>query len=745
MAIRMQGTWTVSVKSKSASYSQRFIIEGADSGNGTFEGNVGIAVLASGPDWTVRVEHNPGDGWRESDDRITYPVHANFQYSFDIQTNDTGSDSDFNDLVLTCSMPATATDFLVYGQVKSYRGRCIVNPCFPYYVVIDSFAHLEAALEHAAIRDAIKKYYPDRLKPQPPFPPEPPELFRPLVLPLRDDLPMPVKEELSINVKAVDMETGVKGKKKSETRLVSSSVVSRVASSYESAKGVSKAIADSVIDRVGIGSLLDRIKPFCQTEVLAGVVLRFQEYDRTAAELAGGAYTGAGLREDLGIAITDRRGNYIFRFSRTLAEFFEEAELDTAAGENTVTQSAPDIIAQLIDVMAPGTILWESAPYFNIPTLKRINICVPEIDLHQSKCVEGQLVQALGNIFIGPAPVGPVPPGEPAGYGERVGFNNSLGVDGRITSRNSTGPQNRCAAWFGRVDLFACLLDHPSVSHYTIRYRQFGSGSTWTPFSHVLRHPLIAKAGLPGYDGEVIGPHLVNLHVDGGPPVQVPAYLNIENDTSFVSTHRDRRAQIQTWALSVPTPGPVQFWIEGYDGGGNQVAGAEDSFTLFIDNTIPFLDVDDEVTMLGTTLGNCAKFILPAGQEGAPLTVSFKADQSQGFLNSYKLYMNKGATGNFNVTPPPPETPPYRFCDYAHTDDLVCNQLRGTFDDVTADPTTGYVSIDLEPASGRWLEVGQNFCAFSISLTASMRVTNGYGGRSPRYATPVLIGIEAAP
>lgn len=746
MAIRMQGTWTVSVKSKSAAYSQRFIIEGADRGDGTYAGEIATPpVLVTGADWIVRVEHNPGSGWQDSDDQITFPVHSSFQYRFNIETNDSGADTDFNDLVLTCSMPATATDFLIYGSVSSYRGRCIFNPCFPRYVVIDSLPTLQAARRYPAIEEMIKKYYPEQLRPQPPNPPDPPPLFKPMILPLKDETRIPPKENLSIQLKTVEMQRAAKGKGKSKTQatLVASSVESRPAISAEKVSMAANTVASSVIDHVRIGSLVDRLKLFCRSDALEGVVLRFQEYDRTAAELAGGAYSGAGLREDLGVAVSDSRGNYIFRFSRSIAEFIEESELDTGAGESTVTQSTPDIIVQLIDVMAPGTVLWESAPYFNVPTLRRINICIPEVDLHLSKCVSGQVVQALGNIFIGPAPAGPPPVGEPVGYGPRVGFNNALGVDGRITSRNTTGPQNRCAAWFSKVDLFACFLDHPSVTHYTIRYRQFGSGNAWTPFSQELRHPLIAKAGLSGYDGELIGPHYVNLHVDGGPKSQVSAYLDIEDNSLYVSTHRDRRAQIKTWALSLPIPGPIQFWIEGYNGSGNRVAGAEDSFTLFIDNTVPFLDIDDNVSMLATTLGNCAKFNLPDEQPGAPLTVSFKADQAQGFLDSYELYMYKGATGSFNVTPPLPAGPPFRLRSYVHGDDLACDQLRGTFDDVTADLITGYVNIDLAPASGHWLEADQNFCAFSIKLTARMRVTNGYSGRSPNYATPVLIGIEA--
>jgi hypothetical protein len=79
------------------------------------------------------------------------------------------------------------------------------------------------------------------------------------------------------------------------------------------------------------------------------------------------------------------------------------------------------------------------------------------------------------------------------------------------------------------------------VTHYTIRYRSFRSGG-WTFFSQEVRHPLIAKAGLPGYNGELIGPNNVSLWVDGGGPFFVPAYLNMEPDSSCVSAHRNRRA-----------------------------------------------------------------------------------------------------------------------------------------------------------------------------------------------------------
>lgn len=728
MAISMQGAWTVSVQSKNASFPQRFLIEGASSGNGTYSGDTSTpAVAVDGVSWSIRIQHDPGDGWIDSDDQLTTPSLSGGQYRFSIQSNDSGGDEDFNDLVLRCETPATATDFLLYGNVRTYRGRCIFNPCFPRFVVVDSVLGLQEALKHPALRDRIKKLYPERLKPQPPVPPDPPP-FKPIVFSIDHDTPLPPKQEL---VTRVAKPEPVGKKKVSDQPAVIRSFETR-------ASGSSATLADNV----GIASLIDRIRLFCTTEPAAGVVLRFQEYDRTAAELAGGAYTGEGDRENLGVTVTDRNGNYVFRFTRTLAEFFDEADVDTAPGETEVVQSAPDVIVQLIDVMASGGVLYETAPYFNVPNFKRINICIPESRLNPSKCVKGQIIQAVGRIFIGPPQAGFIPIGQPKGYGARVGFNNSLGVTGRITARNTTGPQTRCAAWAGTLDLFACFLDHPDVERYTIRYRPHASGA-WTFFSQELRHPEVAKVGVPGYSGTLIGASPASLHVDGGPAVLVPSYENIESNPLYVSTHRDRRAQIRSWLLSVPTPGSVQFRIEGYNGAGARVAGAEDSITLYIDNSAPFLDVDEEVTMGSATLGNCAKFKLPAGQPGAPLTVKFKADQAQGFLQSYSLGMNKGATGGFAVTPPPPAGAPFRTQTYAHGDDLACSQLRGTFDDPTHDLVTGYVTIDLAPASGQWLEAGQTFCAFSINLGASTRVTDGYGGGKNYNAVPVLIGIEA--
>jgi hypothetical protein len=223
--------------------------------------------------------------------------------------------------------------------------------------------------------------------------------------------------------------------------------------------------------------------------------------------------------------------------------------------------------------------------------------------------------------------------------------------------------------------------------------------------------------------------------------VSAKAYKNIETETGWVSTHLNRKAQIWSAIYEAAVPGPVQFRIEGYRSNGSRFPDADDTITLYVDNSRPQVVIDENITMGSQTLGNCALFTLPPDVGGAPLRVTFKVDQKQGFVNSYALGAKKGATGNFAIQPTSPE-PPYHARSYQHGDDLLCNQLRGTFDDPTSDPVTGFVSVEIGPASGAWLEPDQTFCAFSINLTCSTRTTNGYHGFGPYQATPVLIGIQ---
>ena len=121
----MQGNWTVRVKSKSAAFPQRFIISGAATGNGVYNGvTTTPAVNVTGSLWSISIQNNPGSGFQLSGTRIKFPTITGGNYTFDIESNDAGGDADFNDLILTCSTPALADDFIIYGNVSLYSGLC---------------------------------------------------------------------------------------------------------------------------------------------------------------------------------------------------------------------------------------------------------------------------------------------------------------------------------------------------------------------------------------------------------------------------------------------------------------------------------------------------------------------------------------------------------------------------------------------------------------------------------------------
>jgi hypothetical protein len=180
MLITMQGTWTIKVKAKNASFPQRFVISGATTGNGIYVATTSLApVTVKGKQWTIAIQNNPGPGFQLSDTRIKYPTKVGNNYQFDIESNDAGADKDFDDLILTCATPATIYDFIVYGNANLYKGRCIFNPCRQNIFVIETWASLLDALKNDTIRKIIQKLYPERIPPvitDPKPPPTPPQI-----------------------------------------------------------------------------------------------------------------------------------------------------------------------------------------------------------------------------------------------------------------------------------------------------------------------------------------------------------------------------------------------------------------------------------------------------------------------------------------------------------------------------------------------------------------------------------------
>lgn len=721
MTITMQGSWTVAVKSKSAAFPQRFVIAGALSGNGSHPGDVSAPpVHVTGSHWTIRIQNNPGGGFVDSDAQLKFPTATPTEYRFDIESNDAGGDKDFNDLVLTCSTPKTVSDFIVYGNVRYYGPGCIVNPCRPRYLVIETALGLAEALRRPLFREALTALYPDRLKVAVPIigpAPQPPP-FTPIVIPLDGGHLIPPKQAQVVSFETVVLNRPpVKGRK-----AATADEPVHLVRSARAVDTAAPATSTAVYNRVALAALRDRYRFLCETGPLPGLVVRFQEYDRTASELAGGAYSGAGGRESLGTCATDANGNYIFRFSRSVGDFVDEALSDVGIGENAVMQSMPDLIAQVLDSAAPTGVCYETSPYWNVGLIRRIDICVPLscIGRLPTACQGAHAIQAIGNIDIG----------EPDGAGNRVGHNNSLGAGGRVTSRNAGigVPHTNCAAWAGVLDLFACFVDQP-VTHYTIRWHRPGESSQF--FQEEYRHHRIGSLD-PNDDH--VGPTDTLLHVDGGAAVSAKAYLNIESDNAWSFVHRDRKAFISTSLYAPPAaPGRIRFQIDGYNAAGFPVVS--DSVWLFIDNSDPKFDIAD-VQMLGAPGGDCALYTVPATDPGAPLTVRFRA--THGSMNAYGLGVRKGNIGSFPVSSPGPGQ---LTGAYVHGGDVVCNSFEGTSEDPTAD-MFDYVVADVVPTSGSWLTDEQPFCTFAVQLSCSTRVTNGYSAGNSYGPDEYLLGIQ---
>jgi len=715
MAITMQGNWTVSVKSKTAAFQQRFVIQGSANADGTYVGDVSTApVNVVGAQWTISIQHLPtgkGATWKPSAERLGTPSIQGGQLVFDIQSNDTGADQDYDDLVLTCSMAQSPADYVVYGRVRSYSGLCRVNPCFPYYVVIDTPWQLAEILKYPVLRDSLEKLYGDRIRqfekrlPVPPFPEPDPPPFRPMMIPLRS---APVQDLEGPGAAA---------------QMVSATSASRMPLG-------AAVLGDSLANVRDFARFKDQFKFICQVKNQPGLLLRFLEYDRTDDELAGGPYTGTGDRQILGLTVTDEQGNYLFRFTQTLTDIAAETEDIVSGGAPLATQLRPDLIVQVISgTGGAGGVLFETALFTDIPNLKRINLCLPEsvINPGPTACQGGRAIQAIGNIWV------------------ISGLGNTLDAEGRITATNSLGPQLTRGAWAGRLHLFACFIDaKPAVAYYTIRFRK--PGGSWSFVEEYHEHPKIADIGSsPDYTGTKVGPFTsVALKVDGGPPQTVPYYLNIESDPAWVLTHRTLKARLSSAyyenLLYLPEQNPrtVEFWIEGYDSTGKKVPGADDKIKLYLDNR-PITGDIASISMGGVAPGECGLFDLPT--PNATLTVRFRVHQPGGFVNSYSLSVLRGSATPVAVqdvvAPPQPLSLSYHEPTHGNT-------FFGTANGVSPD-LDHYVEAELQAVAGAWLPTGKNFCAFAFEIEAAPRTTNGYGVFGGYRLDTELIGISYNP
>jgi hypothetical protein len=714
MAITMQGAWTVKVKSKSAAFSQRFVIQGSDNADGTYEGIVGAQpqpINVAGAQWSISVMHQPGRGaeWTSSAERLTTPTRSQGQIVFDILSNDSGDDEDYNDLILTCSMAESPSDYVIYGRVRTYKNCGPFNPCFFFDFVVDTYAQLKDLLRFKNVRPVLDEFYPERMRKydkrrpivEEPFPPDPIP-FRPMMFPMRV-LPSDTAEKVA-QVKSISTRA-------SQRQLGSSVVTKFPAYARDFAK------------------IKEKYRTSCVVKGQPGLLLRFLEYDRTADELAGGPYSGEGHRQILGLTVTDEQGNYIFRFTRSLEEVAEEFADVLEGGPELVEQLRPDIIVQIVTAMIEESdVLFETALFPNIPNLKRINICIPESSINPgpSVCQGGRAIQSIGNIWTLP------------------GVGNTLDADGRITATNPTELTITRGAWVGRLHMFACFTDanQPKVKYYTIRYRRPSAG-TWSFVQEEYRHIFVAKIGNPSAPEHKVGPFPTGLKVDGQMQT-VPAYKNIEEDDAWIKTHRLRKIKLTSSlyeaSLYQPEDSPrtAEFKIEGYDIDGNKVPGAEDSINLYLDNRAIFGDIAS-ISMGQVTPGECAFFELPTPNE--PLTVRFKVHHPGGFLQNYGLTVIRGSNTGVPVSD---TTLPQQPLSLTYDQATYGSFFFGTLNAVGPD-SEGYVSAELQPTGGAWLPPGKDFCAFAFEIHARPRVTDGYGLAGSRRLDVELVGISYTP
>lgn len=735
----MHGNWTVSIKEKNASFPQRFIVSGADSGNGTYEAPH-APVSVSGEIWTIRIQSKPGSSpWSDSEYQITFPVKSGGQYTFDLQSNDVwAGDSDFNDLVLTFSTAVTETDFLVYGHVSTYGG-CLYNPCSRSHMQIESAASLLAAQKYPFLRDTVKKLYPEKDQIIPiPLPDPPPDVpaglltrqaFKPVVIPLQDKTFIPVKKAMVMKVTEVEKKTAAK--KAAATEIIKTQVRSL---------DIATRISDLVdIDRVSLGKLWDMGTRLCVTESIVNAGLRFMEYDRTLAELGGGMYTGEGSREELGQTSTDRNGNYLFRFKRTIAQFIDESNIDAPLAEDEILESMPDLIVNVLGAALPGGLPYETTPYWNVPTLKRINICIPSSYWPTPTGCHGKPISHIGYI--------------PVGKTSTVTLDN----EGRVTCTDQSKadiPQTHCAAWWGNLRMSACIGKYDQVPHYSIEYRAKKPDGAWTSWT-IYQQPLMLDNWKTMADGWVptkVGPFTHSLEIVKGAPKQdVLSYNNIQGNMDWAGPDWFIKAIIPSWAYSyLGGPGSVQFRIKAYDTDGKQVmlwndpvTSAplyQDSVVLYIDHTGPELHFKD--VTLGTATSNPCPLFTLTGTElvHATLDLKFKALQRQGFLDSYKLSLTKCNTPGF----------PVEDLATGHTlnptylaSPSTCSGLYGTVFGIDTDAdTTDYVAVSLNPTgSTPWLEEGEILSSFTLNLSAYVRRTDGHSASYPVYYGPVQHNI----
>lgn len=349
MAITMQGNWTIRVRARDAAFAQRIVVAGADAGNGVYDGIVGQRLYVTGAHWTLQVQHRPTrQAWRDSTLRLGLPSAESGLLRVDIGSNDGGLDDAYDDLLLECSLPISRCEHVVYGEVTAHDGTSPFNPRRDDCLVIDAPVDVWAVCaRYPALEAVLAKLYPQRTLARGALATD----LSPLVLP--NGLPA-----ASVGLRfesQLDDADHCGADQEAAVRMLHASV-GRVPFQVQAMEA-----GASILTRVELGAiaqLRDQLmRQPCDAVPALSVGLRFERYHPSASEAAGGAYRGTGLREQLGQAMTDGQGRYLFRFRQPRGGV------------------PPDLVVQ---VAAAGCApCFETAPYGRVANLRRIDLCVP--------------------------------------------------------------------------------------------------------------------------------------------------------------------------------------------------------------------------------------------------------------------------------------------------------------------------------------------------------------------------------
>jgi hypothetical protein len=103
------GTWLISVASKDAWFSQRYVVRGSDRSDGSYPAAVGSPLLqVSGAEWTLAFEwnDNAASGWQSSRvirRNVSFDVDNGLVVLLGVDDNwPDRADNDFDDVVVRC-------------------------------------------------------------------------------------------------------------------------------------------------------------------------------------------------------------------------------------------------------------------------------------------------------------------------------------------------------------------------------------------------------------------------------------------------------------------------------------------------------------------------------------------------------------------------------------------------------------------------------------------------------------------